>query len=690
MSRRPRMTLADYLVIAISPALVMAMVGSLVFFLVEVFYQGPYEGRLRWVLAMFVAAAVLIGRIFIELGTERATLYAMPLAAATALAVNRFVVTQGGQLGSLGLAGNLALLGLIWWAAHKLVWDCTFIDESRDYTGEGLLQAAGLQATDAEGPGTAEDEAEAPPEDTQPEHTDPQRAAAGPRPWWSRFRRPPARGHPPGVWIVYFALVALPVFGFGQALIPAADAARRAYGFWLLVTYAASTLGLLLLTAFLGLRRYLRQRWLTMPARMAATWVATGTVLIVAVLVLALALPRPAAEFSWDQLATRLAGSPPRAWRVAVGREGTEDPRPDRARITQEADAQGPAGAPDKPPGGQGRPAAPESSDHKFPSVPGKAGTGVGEADARASPAASQPKTGAPGTGHDDQTAIEPAQPAAQGEKSSAQPASDISSRAPPADNGSRANRPENRPDPQQARSTRSEQRRGQGSNAAGSQAQSGNAKGQREPGARTSAAASASRVPGPTWSELLAGLLLVFKWVFYAVVAAALVILIVRHGREIAAEVARLLADLRAWWAELLAKGGGSSQQAESEEPGPPGPRIASLADFGDPFLTGAAESMTPDELVRYSFEALEAWGREHGCPRTPDQTPGEFAQAVGRIEPALARDARALAGLYGRAAYAAGTLGPHDVQPLARFWQRLRSNGTPLAERGPQASPA
>ena len=47
---RPQKTLADYVAIAISPALIMALVGSLVFFLLEVVYQGRYQGSLQHIL----------------------------------------------------------------------------------------------------------------------------------------------------------------------------------------------------------------------------------------------------------------------------------------------------------------------------------------------------------------------------------------------------------------------------------------------------------------------------------------------------------------------------------------------------------------------------------------------------------------------------------------------------------------
>src|SRR3954469_16809565 len=59
----PAKTLADYVAIAIGPVLIMALVGSLVFFLLEVLYVGQYGGRLQWILVFFVFGAVLIARI---------------------------------------------------------------------------------------------------------------------------------------------------------------------------------------------------------------------------------------------------------------------------------------------------------------------------------------------------------------------------------------------------------------------------------------------------------------------------------------------------------------------------------------------------------------------------------------------------------------------------------------------------
>ena len=59
-------TLADYAVTAISPVLIMLMVGSLVFFLVTVLPTGDYKERLLYTTFFFVFGAVLIARIAIQ------------------------------------------------------------------------------------------------------------------------------------------------------------------------------------------------------------------------------------------------------------------------------------------------------------------------------------------------------------------------------------------------------------------------------------------------------------------------------------------------------------------------------------------------------------------------------------------------------------------------------------------------
>ena len=297
MSRQPP-NLMDFVVIALSPALIMALVGSLTFFLVDVFYVGQYESRLTYTLFFFVIGAVLTARISIEVGSGRASVYGLALGAATWFALLTFMrVNPGGPLASASPLINLLIMGVIWWSAHRLTWDCTFIDERRESSSRGLLSAAGLeQGTDAKSVKRKASGKDADVIDDVAVVGDNTRSLSQRiRKYRESKRKKP---HTPGTWIIYFSIAALPIFGLGQSIIPAEEGDRRSYAFRLMLVYVGSGMGLLLTTSFLGLRRYLRQRNSPMPAKMTGTWLALGGGMLAVFLVVATVLPRPYSETS--------------------------------------------------------------------------------------------------------------------------------------------------------------------------------------------------------------------------------------------------------------------------------------------------------------------------------------------------------------------------------------------------------
>src|SRR4051812_7663980 len=322
MAKRLRMTSADYVAIAISPALIMTLVGSLVFYLIAVFYEGEYQIRLTYAFAWFVFAAVLIARIAIEMGSERAAMFALPLAGAMYLFLIKFVEHPS----PFSHLINLALMGVVWWCAHRLTWDSTVIDDDEDASGEGLMQRIGVDGPETSGAEKkpSKSAARRPSANELFESADSEEGSAG----WQKLKRLflPGKGpHTPGQSVLYFSLAALPLFGVGQYWIPVTDTWRRRYAFFLLLVYVASALSLLVTTSFLNLRRYLRQRHVEMPLSIAGTWVGVGAVLIAIVMMLAMLVPRPAAEVAISRPPWQVT-SPGgmSASRLAVNRDGGE------------------------------------------------------------------------------------------------------------------------------------------------------------------------------------------------------------------------------------------------------------------------------------------------------------------------------------------------------------------------------
>jgi hypothetical protein len=178
------------------------------------------------------------------------------------------------------------------------------------------------------------------------------------------------------------------------------------------------------------------------------------------------------------------------------------------------------------------------------------------------------------------------------------------------------------------------------------------------------------------------------FEWLlpflqiaFYVIVAAIGAYWAWRHRAEILAALQSLFSGLRLFWEQFFRRGSKAAQGASAAGAVPPPSRP--FADFADPFATGLADRVSPDRLVQYSFEALEAWARENGCPRDPEQTPHEFADSVGRRAAVLQRAVLRLADLYGIAAYAPGRLELRSMKPLEDMWQGLRSVSDNLPAR-------
>jgi hypothetical protein len=308
--RPPGKTLVDWLALGIGPVLIMCLTGSLVFFLAQVGYRGSFSGEVRWTLFWFTVASVLVSRISIEQGAAHGSLYGLALGVATAI---RMIGFLGAPLSAL------LLLGVIWWCASKLTWDCTVIDDDEDASGQGLLQRAGFEAAGAEA-GAAR------------------------------------RAHAPGLWVIYVALGALPVFGVGQWMIPVTDVEGRLRGFTLVFVFVASALALLLTSSFLGIRRYLRQRNLAMPLPMARSWIGVGAAMLGAVLFVALLLPRPRGLETLAGLGLGLRDRPQEASSTAwMKGEAAEGPGPEMG--TQEQDLAGGTRPGRGIPGGQ-KPAA--------------------------------------------------------------------------------------------------------------------------------------------------------------------------------------------------------------------------------------------------------------------------------------------------------------------------------------------
>jgi hypothetical protein len=619
----PAQTPVDYVTIVLSPVLIMGLVGSLVFFLLEVFYRadGPFKERLQWILFFYVFGSVLVARISMNAEiASRFWMYGLILALAAFLGMQAFIEYPAG-LRELSVPVNFFLITVVWWCTHRLTWDCTNVDEDVDMSGEGVLQAAGLdQQPPAETPEVKEGKKE--------------RLSWWQR--WERYREARKKKRTLGVWVVYFSLAALPIFGLGQSLIPLTAPERRGFTFWLMTVYVACGLGLLLTTCFLGLRRYLRQKRLQMPATMTGVWLTSGATLVVALLVLGALLPRPHAEYGLRDLVDPVGSAKRKASKMALKGDSPGEGRGDP----------GATGRDGKEPGGQTK------EKGKAPGQDKDKGSGKGDSkDGQGKSDSSQGKSDSSGKQN-------------KGDSSGKQNKGDSSGKQNKGDAGEKGQK--------------SEQRDGQKDNdrrSGGNQTKNA-AKGMD----KMQEAHSKSRSSSPRLASLQEILKRVgpwLKWIVFAVMAVLVCVAVFRGALGFLANFTswakRLLEAWNRFWANLFGgrrqESAGDGEEEAGEQAEPPVPFSA----FRNPFDSGKAERMTPRQLVRYSFEALEAWSREHDLARRDDETAQEFVDRVGNEIPGLETEAQRLAQLLARAEYAQGELPSSTAAVLRGFWERL-----------------
>ena len=370
-------------------------------------------------------------------------------------------------------------------------------------------------------------------------------------------KRRAAVPHPPGLWVVFFSLVALPLFGIGQMLLPGDDTVSRQAGFVFLFVYMTAAVGLLLTTSFLGLRRYLRQRYLKMPAGIALGWLKFGAGLAGLVLGAALLLPRPGVNDTWQALRYQVDYRLHRASEFA-------------ARMS-------PHGA------GRGRPGGKEQKSNDS-----KEGKANDSKEGKATAANGQQ----PGQNQNDRN---------EGAQEQASP-----------------------------------------------QAPSG--------------PMPAGRAAGfYRWFRgllLVGGAVLIGWW------------LIRRH--ELIFQMARsFIAALAQFFRNLFQLGSRVKETAVKREKQMPRPRP--FAAFPSPFLTGRDKLWTGEQLIFYSYEALQAWAVERGIPWQSEQTAREFCLRLGESFPDAAAELNRLSLLYGHAAYGNALPAGCDLEPVKKLWRYL-----------------
>ncbi len=640
-----KLPLIDIASVVIAPVLVMLKVGSLVFFLIEVLQGGRFEGRLQYTFFFFVFATVLVARISIRDGSKKAAIYGILLGAACFVAMMAFVEYNSPLFKAIGPVINIGLMALVWWSAHKLTWDCTHLEEGRKASGRGVLAAAGFDGTKATT--TAEDDAEYNPDRSADETKKRRRKSkydlpdTGPVGWWQRFQKyrewRKNKPHTPGVWVLYFALAAIPLFGLGQAIIPAEDTARRSSTFWQMAVYVGSALGLLMTTTLMGLRRYLEDRRASIPTAMTAAWLGIGGVLIAAFLAFGALLPRPHTEtpiFSFQK-----GGKKDRqASKNAVVKDNSAGKGDGAAGQRKEA-GDGKTNAKGGKEGGKGEGQKSSGSGDKQGKQGGSQGKQQGD----------KGGDGNKGNGEKD------------GEKSK--------------DNKSNDKGDGKQNDQKDGPNRKADDQKGDAGKA-DNDGEKADGEGDEGDGSDEKSSQSSSQFM-QSLEKISEGL----KWVVWVVLAVVVIGGLLYFGIKYLANFTGWAKGLLDWLRGLFGRKPKAKREAvDDDEPVEEAvERPPPFAAFSNPFTDGTARQRTARELAEYTFAALDAWAWDRDAGRPKDETPGEFVARLGEEYPKVEKPAADAAALYAHALFSKADP-PKDAKPrLAKLWAVFEGVGEP-----------
>ncbi|MEE2642176.1 MAG: hypothetical protein VX768_16220 [Planctomycetota bacterium] len=701
--------MGGWIVEAVAPALIMMMTGSLAFFLVEVFYYGAHVGRVKWVLGLFVFASVLISRISIEEGYEKATFYGLFLGLATLVVLSLLTEVQ--------LLLSVIFIGTIWWFNNKLTWDCSVIDNTKDSTDRGLLARIGMDnethvATSPEDADNQNSNAGFENEDlTLGTSTEEDSKAEA---WTQRFFSKKKLPNTPGVWVLILSLAAFPIFGFGQGFL--ADELRRQNAFFDFCLYLIGGLGLLVTTAMMGLQRYLQRRQATMPNSVALSWVACGVAMIGVILFFAWVLPRPYSEYAIAENPFKFTHQS--QWgssRNPVGSEGKDDGQGgNRDDSSQNKTGNGKSGQKggnrpgSKNSGGASRGKSKSggkssSSQDRSGSKSGAKSPGKGQTNKNSSGSSQQQKNGKQSGSKSSKNAR-----SNSNNQSGKSPRNDNTSRDKNSSQGGRSSDQEKNPEGDSSRQKQgpgSERGKPENSGKSGNPSDSpdrqqperrnepGTSEKQRQrsqPGqsgrsqnreqsprnSNSSSSNSSSNFKVPSFPRMM-GLVQILFW---AIIILALIIFAIRYRQQLLASLLKFIEDLRNFWANLFGtrKNKRPTSDSAAGENQPLAEKKKPFAAYPNPFQTGASAKMTSAELVRYSYEALEAWACERGLPQEEDRTPHEFAIQLAQLDQGIASRAKNLADVYCMLAFAR----THAELPaangeLAQLWESFAGAG-------------
>jgi hypothetical protein len=652
----------DFFLAAIAPVFIIGMIGSLVYFIIMVCYEGPFIVRLMWILGLYTVAAVLIARIAIEQSRQLAFAYMFALGGATLFVAPQFL-TVTGPLAFLSFPILLGLLVLVAVLADRITFDCTSMNEQVQSTGVGLLQSLGLVQSERK----------------QVEPKTVVKLPSDQAPMDSKRKTSSSkRKHNPGVWVLYFALLALPMFGLGQLAIQ--NPLDRRWAFTFLFFYLLSSMFLLVLISLLSLRKYLRERGVPMETSFAVRWLAIGMTSVFLVLFVLSLLPLPSHSLLSMDLPFRITSRDDlRANKWGWGREGAKGKGPQQGKPDdvqpqdpQQANQEGAEK-------GQGEAAGEKKDGKQDGKGPSDGGSQKGDSKRADSKRADSKQADSKQT-DSKQTDTNPSGEVKSGGEKQSEPNGEKSEedskgqeQKPPQNKDGDQRKDQNDRKENAAKDPEKREPQQQGEKPVAKENDAAKQEKPKEAPEQQEQQQQQGQQQAPSMS-IQWNLSAAVQWVMMLI----FLILAIVFGMKYRKELYQSFRSFLDWLNALLGRKRNSLIPADSVVED-----AVTLADlyppfnsFANPFASGSGWSR--EQMVRHMYRAVMSWGYERRIVRRDDETPEEFVRRLARRFPEQQERFSMLGIFYNRIAYARGKIGSSEIKPMAELWSWL--SATPV----------
>lgn len=302
-------TITDTLLSFINPFLILVLVWSVVFFLLDVryIYTAVNDSNLRIVAFFLVLGIVAVNRIFATESVEDGVVYGFGLG----LAISLYVMVSTSMYGTgsviynlvtgnnlLAFLSNMGVVIFLWWLTNRITYECC-IDENLSAGEVGITTSIRKAVEKSREQKTKKT---ATPYDSnlfyELEAVDPTQLT---------FKDPSAKDItfnimgfgdrlskiPAGISILFFSIPVMGIFSLGLRILVNGGQKIVNGGWFYLVLYVFSATLLLVMTSLGGLREYYKMRKITVPSLLGITWVLAGIFIIFIAMVCSAYLPLP-------------------------------------------------------------------------------------------------------------------------------------------------------------------------------------------------------------------------------------------------------------------------------------------------------------------------------------------------------------------------------------------------------------